>query len=148
MKIPFTASVRFHRYILLASIAALFFPLIWAIVLASVRFFSENLLSFDWLIAIDFLWLESIGILLLLWMALTYHRFIRRTLWTLAWMVLLLAWSLIFAAMTQTVEQGYVQWETLDLLATGGLLIAFHITLWTIGSYAIMLWIDVQRHDA
>lgn len=139
MKQSFTASVRFHRALLIFTLVALFGPLFWALMLSSVQYFSESMLAFDWLVALDFLWLETLGIIALLWVALYYKKLIRRTLWTLALMVLLLGMSLIYAAMTQTLEQGVVHWETLDLLATGGLLIAFNFTLWVLGSYAWLL---------
>jgi hypothetical protein len=148
MKHSFTASVRFHQILLIGAIGAILFPLGYSLILSTVHFVSQNYWSFDWLIAIEWLWLESLGIGILIYVAFVYRRFIRRTLWTLALMALLLVISLMYAAITQFIEQGIVQWQTLDLIATGGLIISFHIALWVLGFYAIALLLELNHRKA
>jgi hypothetical protein len=148
MKHSFTASVRFHRLLLIIAMLAILFPLGFSLLLSTVQFFSQNYWSFDWLIAIEWLALESFGIGLLIVVASIYRRYIRRTLWTLALMVLLLVISLMYAAMNQWIDQGIVQWQTLDLITTGGLIILFHVTLWVMSCYALLLLRELNQRKA
>lgn len=146
MKTHFTVSVHMHQILLIGAMITILFPLAWSFTLSVVHFASSNIWTFDWLIALEWLGLESIGIGLLIYVAWFYRRYIRRTLWTFAIMILLLVVSLIYAAMTQMVNQGVVQWETLDLVVTGSLLIAFHITLGILGLYAYLLLNEIKHH--
>jgi hypothetical protein len=54
----------------------------------------------------------------------------------------------MYAAMNQWIDQGIVQWQTLDLMTTGGLIILFHVTLWLMSCYALLLLRELNQRKA
>lgn len=132
------------KVLIVVAVVALWFPFAFALLNAFNQLIAHGMFVFDYLLPADLFWLEAIGMVSLIAVAIWRKRMIKRILWTIAFIFMFLVSGLSYALLTG-LANGTIEPEGIELYVTAGLLIAFDFGLIACGFFGFLLAQEIFR---
>lgn len=126
------------KILIVVAVVSLWFPFAFALLLAFNQMIAHGIFVFDYLLPAELFWLEALGLVSLIGVAVWRRRMIKRILWTIAFIFMFLVSGLSYAVLTG-LANGTIEPDGIELYVTAGLLIAFDVGLVACGFFGFLL---------